>query len=161
MFLRHKPEDGSETLYEFRPSKVDSGRAAIAEKLYSKACGERRTWEQFVADATNGSIAARKVALWLAITDVHHTARFEDIPVFKVGELGMEYSKEELRRMRAAIEGSDMLENEKRVHLAQLEEALERAPAGSDEPAPPVLDVEDEPVPGPGKDEPSDEPSTN
>ncbi len=136
MFLRYRPE-GSEadTLYEFRPERTDYNRGRVAEKLYAKACGERRTWEQFVVDAKQGSITARKVALWLALTDTHPMTRFDDVPDFRAGELTLEYSKQELRLMRESIkDDTEMLELEKRGVLAQLDREVESAQAGSDEP---------------------------
>lgn len=157
MFIRHHPAGASEAkLYEFRPEKVMSSKAGIAEKLYSKACGERRTWEMFVADAKQGSITARRIVLWLAISTDHPFAKITDMPDFEVGELSMEYSKQELRLMRQAIEEStEVLESEKQAMLAGLERQIEEADAGSDEPDPePDSDVES------GKAE-SDEPSTS
>lgn len=155
MFLRYKPQGAATaTDYEFRPAKTDYNRARTAEKLYSKACGERRTWEQFVADATMGSIAARKVALWIAITDRHPMTRFDDIPDFAAGELVMEYSKQELRQMRDGIEAADLLESEKKLQLDGLDAAIREAPAGSDEPDPePDPEVADSEL-APGKDSP-------
>lgn len=138
MFLRFRAEGASEdALYEFRPDKTPRVRAAIAEKLYSKAAGERRTWEQLKADALQGGIAARTVALWIAMTDKHPSLRFEDLPDFDTGALVMEYSKEELRRMRGGIAESDsMLDSEKAAILAQVDRDIDTAPAGSDEPDP-------------------------
>lgn len=138
MFLKFRADgDTEDTLYEIRFDKTPRSRAVIAEKLYSKACGERRTWEQLKADATNGSIAARSVVLWLAQSVTHPTLRFEDIPDVDTGSLGMEYSKQELRLMRGAIErNTTMLEAEKALALEQLGQAIDEAPAGSDEPDP-------------------------
>lgn len=156
MFLVYKPAGAStETRYEFRPEKVKSSRASIAEKLYAKACGERRTWEQFIADAQQGSITARKVVLWLAQSEQHHTLRFEDMPDLETGQITMRYSKQELRRMREGIKDSaQMLDGEKQALLASLDAEIADAPAGSDEP-----DPEPE-LPEPGKDLRSeDEPS--
>ncbi len=85
------------------------------------------------------------------MTDQHPMMRFEDIPNFPVGALVMEYSKEELRQMTAALRTSDaMLESEKDMALSQLERDIEAATAGSDEPDP-----------GPETEEPgkADEPS--
>ena len=156
MFILHTPAGAKKaTRYEFRPEKVLSSRASIAEKLYSKACGERRTWEMFVADAKQGSITARKIALWLVVTGDHPFAKFTDMPDFEVGELSMEYSKQELRLMRQSIsESAEILESEKQAMLTGLERQVEDAEAGSDEPDP-------EPEEEPGKDEPNGDPSTS
>lgn len=160
MFLRHTPEGAAASnLYEFRPERTDYNRARVAEKLYSKACGERRTWEQFVAEAKSGSIAARKIALWLAMTDKHPMLRFDDVPDFKVGELTMEYSKQELRVIRAGIAASEnLLDNDKASYLAGLELEIAEAEAGSDEPDP---EPEAEEPQEPGKDDETAEPSTS
>jgi len=138
MFLRYRPEGATEdTLYEFRPDRTPTNRAIIAEKLYSKLAGERRTWEQLKVEAMQGGIAARQVALWIAITDIHPMHRFEDLPILPAGALTLEYSKEELRRMRAGLEANDaMLESEKAAALAQLALEIDAAEVGSDEPDP-------------------------
>ncbi len=138
MFLRYRAEgEDQDTLYEFRPDRTPVNRATIAEKLYSRAVGERRTWEQLKSDALQGGIAARRVALWVAMTDTHPTARIEDIPDFETGQLSMEYSRDELRRMRVALAESEaMLEAEKAAVLAQLDRDITEAPVGKDEPAP-------------------------
>lgn len=155
MFVVHQPAGASKpTHYEFRPEKVLTSKAVIAEKLYSKACGERRTWEMLVADARQGSIAARKVVLWLAMSADHHTLRYEDMPDLAVGEISMEYSRQELREMRAGIaESNEILEQEKAAMLAGLDRQIEDAEAGSDEPDP-------EPEAEPGKAEEIVDPST-
>lgn len=149
MFLRFRADGANEdALYEFRPDKISTKRAIIAERLYSKACGERRTWEQLKADAQQGGIAARKVALWLAMTNTHPLMRFEDIPDVDTGSLAMEYSKEELRGFRDAVARNDtMLESEKAAALAQLAIDIDEATAGSDEPDP----LPDPEVAEPGK----------
>lgn len=159
MFLRYREEGSTEdTLYEFRPDKTPVNRATIAEKLYSKAVGERRTWEQLKADALQGGIAARRVALWIAMTDQHPMLRFGDIPDFETGALIMEYSREELRRMLDGLAKSDSLfEGEKTAILEQLERDIESAPVGSDEPEP----APDPEVDEPGKAEPTAEASTS
>ena len=159
MFLRFTPDGASEeTLYEFRPDRTPWPRAADAERFYSKAVGERRTWEQLKSDALQGGIAARRAALWIAMTDTHPLLRWDDVPVFEAGQLVMEYSKEELRRMRDGLAKSDsLLEGDKAAVLEQLERDIESAPAGSDEPEP----VPDPEVEEPGKAEPTGEPSTS
>lgn len=162
MFLRYKVDgEPGDNLYEVRPDKTPRKRAAIAEKLYSRAVGERRTWEQLKADAVNGGIEARSVLLWVAMTATHPTMRFEDIPDFEVGALELEYSRQELRDMRDGLARSDvMLENEKNAALSQLAEAIETAPVGSDEPDPEPDPAIEEPGKAGGEPE-TGEPSTS
>lgn len=150
MFLRYRANGADEdTLYEIRWGKIARKRAAIAEKIYSKAIGERRTWEQLKADALSGGIEARSVALWLAKTAVHPLMRYEDLEDFDTDALELEYSKEELRQMRVGLErNTTMLTAEKAIQLEQLEQAIGEAPAGSDEPLPGPEVAEDQ-----GKDE--------
>lgn len=154
MFLRFRPDGATEdTLYEFRPDKTPWPRAAAAEKFYSKSVGERRTWEQLKADALQGGIAARRVALWIAMTDQHPLLRWDDVPTFDAGQLVMEYSRGELLKMRDSIAKSDsMFEGERDAVLTQLDSDIEKAPVGSDEPEPepdPEI-VEPEAEPGKG-----------
>ncbi len=163
MFLRYHTDDADDALYEIRFDKVPRKRGAIAEKLYSRAVGERRTWEQLKADAQSGGLEARAVALWLAMTAQHPMMRYEDLPDFETGALELEYSKEELRQMRAMIErNTTILEGEKAIQLEQLEIAIDEAPAGSDEPDPTPDPRVEEPIDASGKDpDMSGEPSTN
>lgn len=162
MFLRYRADGETEdTLLEFRPDKTLKSRAVIAEKLYSKLLGQRGNWEQLKADAIGGGIAARTVALWLAMTVKHPLLRFEDIPDFETGQLGLEYSRQELRLLRKGIEDNDtMLESEKAAQLAQVDREIADAPVGSDEPEPePEPAIEE---PGKADDEPgTGEPSTS
>lgn len=153
MFLRYRADgDGADTLYEFRPEKTPWNRATIAEKLYSKAVGERRTWEQLVADALQGGIAARRVALWIAMCADHPLLRFEDIADVEVGQLSMEYSRAELRRGRDQIAAADhLLEADKAAQLAMLDREIASAPVGKDEPQPDPDPAVAEPVDGTGK----------
>lgn len=150
MLIRYKPDDGSEAkLYEIRWGKIPRSRGALAEKIYAKAIGERRTWEQLKADAIGGGLTARAVALWLAMTQEHPLLRFEDLPDCDTEAIEMEYSKEELRQMRTGLErNTTMLETERAMQLEALAIAIEEAPAGSDEP---------EPKPDPDVKEPADE----
>lgn len=152
MFLRYRADGADDdTLYEIRFDKVPRKRGAIAEKLYSRAIGERRTWEQLKADAQSGGIEARVVALWLAMTAQHPMMRYEDLPDFDTGALALEYSKQEMRQVRAQIErNTTILEAEKAMQLEQMEIEIEQAPAGSDEPDPEPAVAE--PVDAAGKD---------
>lgn len=137
MFLKYRPDGAAEDqVYEIRPGKVGKKRAAMAERVYSKAIGERRTWAQLQADAQQGSIEAWTVFLWIAQTADHPQLRYEDLPDFDSEALQMEHSKEEIRQMRAGLAASStMLDNDKQALIAQLDIALESALVGSDEPA--------------------------
>lgn len=154
MFLRYRPEGASEDkVYEIRPGKVGRKRAAMAERAYSKAVGERRTWQQLQADAQQGSMEAWAALLWVAQTADHPGLRYEDMPDFDTEQLVMEHSKEEVRQMLAGMRSSTtMLESEKTAIIAQLEIALESARVGSDEPAPKPDPAVLEPVDAEGKD---------
>src|ERR1044072_2966422 len=138
MFLRYRPDDGSEEhLYEIRWGKIPFSRGKIAEKIYRKASGERRTWEQLKADAISGDLTARMVALWLAMTKDHPLLRFEDLPDCDTEAIEMQYSKQELREMRVGLERNTTLsEADRAMQLEAISAATEVAPAGSDNPDP-------------------------
>jgi hypothetical protein len=155
LFLKYTV-DGVTKVYEIRPGKVGRKRAAMAERAYSKAVGERRTWAQLQADAQQGSMEAWAALLWVAQTADHPGLRYEDLPDFDTEQLVMEHSAEEIRQMRAGLAASKtMLESERDAIIAQLDIALETAPVGSDEPAAkPDLTVL-EPVDAEGKDQPT------
>jgi hypothetical protein len=159
MFLTFRAdESGDAVQYEFQPDKTPWKIATIAEKEYSKSVGERRTWEQLKADALQGGIAARRVALWIAMTKVHPLMPFRDTPEFEAGQLVMEYSRGELRKMRDSIAKSDsMFDGEKDAILAQLDSDILTAPVGRDEPEPEPDPEIEEPEAEPGKENPTGE----
>ena len=163
MFLVFRPEGASEpAAYEVLPAKVGRKRAAMAERVYTKAVGERRTWQQLIADAHQGSMEAWTVLLWVAQTADHPGLRYENMDDFDSGALVMEHSKEEVRQMLAAIRTSDaMLESERTALIAQLELGLETARVGQDEPAPKPDPAVAESDAGKADDEPTLEASTS
>lgn len=155
MFLKFTADGETEPkVYEVRPGKVGKKRSAMAERAYSRAVGERRTWAQLQADAQQGSIEAWAMFLWIAQTADHPGLRYEDMPDFETEQLVMEHSREEIRQMRAGLAASKtMLALERDALIAQLDIALETAPVGSDEPAPKPDPLVLEPEDAEGKDQ--------
>lgn len=147
MFLKYHPEGATEsTTYEFLPGRVRAAKAQIIEKIYSKAIGEKATWEQFKIAVMQGSIAARRVLLWHLMSDVHPTLRFEDVPDFFEEEVVVEWSRKELQDMIDGFERAEMPDAEKAMVLARLREELNAAPGGDDDPLPEAEQGKAEPL---------------
>lgn len=155
MYLKYHPDGTAESqTYEFLPGRVRVSKAQVVEKLYSKAIGEKATWEQFKIAVMQGSIAARRVLLWMLMSQVHPSLRYEDVPDFFEEEVTVEWSRRELQDMHDGIEQSSMPDGEKETVLARLREEIATAPTGDDDPLPEAEEV--------GKAEPStscDEPT--
>jgi hypothetical protein len=122
MYLVYRPEDGEEQRWTFNPKKI---RAAEAEAL------EKRTgwdFEEFGLHLLKGSVLARRALLWTYLRRVHHTLRFEDVD-FAVGEVELQYDKDELTLMREQVEKTHGGSDAERVQmLAALDEQIADAP---------------------------------
>lgn len=122
MFLIYKPEDGEEQRWPFSPKKV---RAAEAEAI------EKRTgwdYEEFGLHLVKGSVLARRALLWTYLRRVHHNLRFEDVD-FAVGEVELEFDKDELRTMREQIsEQRFASEADRESMLSAIDAQIELAP---------------------------------
>jgi hypothetical protein len=137
LFLKYHPEGATEpTTYEFLPGRVRVSRAQLVEKVYSRALGEKATWEQFKIAVVQGSIAARRVLLWLLMSQIHPTLRYEDVPDFYEDEVTVEWSRQELQDMYDGLERAQMPDGEKETLLARLREEIAGAPTGDDDPLP-------------------------
>ncbi len=98
MRLIYRPEDGPEQSWTFRPGKLPWPVAQQLTKAYGRA------WDPFLADLQQGDLEARAVVLWHCMRTEHPLLKFEDLPVFLVGELTLEYEADELREMLAQTE---------------------------------------------------------
>jgi hypothetical protein len=123
--LVYRPEDGQEQSWVYKPGKV---RAAQAEQL------ERRvglSWDEFNRQLANGSVQCRRALLWHFQRQDHPTLRFEDVD-FAVGELRMEFDREEIGQIRAEIAKAKLPdgipEATRKAVLDGLDQEAEQAP---------------------------------
>lgn len=130
MYLIYKPEGEDEQRWWFDPRKMKAREAEAIEK--------RTGWDwQEVGDhLMKGSSLARRALLWTYLRREHHVLRFEDVD-FAMDEVDLEFSKEELQRIRdKAAEADSTPETAQAIDFldAQIAEAPEgpgKAPASN------------------------------
>lgn len=115
MFVTYRPEDGDERSWTFDPAKVRASKAEMIEKRYGD------NWEKWQIAVQAGSIKARRVLLWHLLTLEHHGMRFEDTPDFYAGELIVQHSAAELRRIRDQVAKAKIDPAERDMVLATLD----------------------------------------
>lgn len=123
MFFIYSPEDGEPQEWWFDPQKV---RAQEAEAI------EKRTgwdWAEFGVHLLKGSALARRALLWTYLRRTHHILRFEDVD-FALGEVTVEYSKEELENIREQTDKADADPAQKVLMLQQLDAQIAEAREG-------------------------------
>lgn len=111
MWFTYKPDGGEEQSWWFDPNKVDSTDAEAIE---------RKTgwdWAEFGQHLLKAGVTARKALLWVHLRKTHPGIKYEAI-TFTLDEIELEYSTEELERLRDAY--LDMDESESRTAAVAL-----------------------------------------
>jgi hypothetical protein len=107
--------EGEPRVWDFDPDEVPQSQAEIIEKRYGQL------WDSFLSDVRQGSARARRVLLWHLLRREHHTLRLEDTPDFKMGQVKVEHSVEELLRVRDRVAKANLDPEEKDGMLAMLD----------------------------------------
>lgn len=106
MLVKFHPENQeAPSVWEFQPEKVRQSQAELIEKRSGMTYAQ---WAKAVGD---GSSLARRVLLWHLMTRDGQVVRIEELPDFYFGDLTIEPSIEELRRIREQVELSDELDD--------------------------------------------------
>lgn len=104
MLVKFSPESQeTQSSWEFHPERVKQSAAELIERRSGMTYAQ---WAKAVGD---GSALARKVLLWHLMTRDGHPMRIEDVPDFYFGDLTIEPSIDELRRVREQVESSTEL----------------------------------------------------
>lgn len=113
MLVTFAPENQSTpSTWEFHPEKVRQSAAELIERRSGM------TYAQWAKAVGEGSALARKVLLWHLMTRDGHPMRLEDVPDFYFGDLSIEPSLDELRRVREQVEiSTEIPQSEKRDAL--------------------------------------------
>lgn len=101
--------------WDFDPDDVTQSQAEMVEKRYGQ------NWDTFLIDVRQGSARARKVLLWHLLRQTHHTLRIEDVPDFRMGDLKVEHSLDELLHIRDRVFKANLAQDEKEGILAALD----------------------------------------
>lgn len=131
MRITYAPKGGEPRIWDFEPAEISQPDAEEIEKRYG------RLWDEFLEDLRKGGSRARRVLLWHLQRREHPTLRYEDTPVFRMGELTAEFSVDELLQIRDQVLKSHLSDEEKDGVLAGLDIEI-RDQGGSvpvDEPA--------------------------
>jgi hypothetical protein len=144
MRVTFNPFDGTEEKsWEFDPEDVLQSDAEGIEKAYGQS------WEIWLHGLRTGEAKARRVLLWQMLREDHRAAggriklRFDDTPDFRMKQLKLEMSSDEMRELdrqiRVTLKDEDVLAAYDAAFNRDLQEALHRegkAVEGEIEPAP-------------------------
>src|SRR3982750_432538 len=118
MQVTYKPENtepDSAKVWDFDPNRVRAVRAEMIEKRY----GQR--YSEWVKNVQAGEVRARRVLLWHLLNTEHPQLKLEDVPDFMFGELEVDYSIDDLQRIRREVAESAMDDRTKEDHLERLD----------------------------------------
>ncbi|WIM97842.1 hypothetical protein ACTOB_001396 [Actinoplanes oblitus] len=137
MKVTYTPGEGDVQIWDFDPDQVPQSQAEMIERRYGSGPGQ---WDAWVDDCRRGGARARKILLWHLLRQTHHTLRFEDVPDFRMGQVKVEHSLEELLTIRDRVLKSNLTTDEKDGVLAALdleitEQMGDDAPPADVEPA--------------------------
>lgn len=120
MYLVYKPEGSEEPKrWKYQPKKLMSAEREKLERLTD------RNYSEFTKDVVAGNALCRRALLFVFLKREHPTTRFEDVD-FAWDELTLEYSKGELRLIRAEV--SESVSGEKAAAvLGKLDEQIAEA----------------------------------
>ena len=90
--------DADTTIWDFDPDDVMAAQAELIEKRYGQP------WDKWMNDLRQGSPKARRVLLWHLLRLTHHTLKYEDVPDFRMRELKVEMSYDELMKLRDRVQ---------------------------------------------------------
>lgn len=112
--------------WTFDPDAVDVDEAERIEA----ALGRGATWSTFTGGLLDGTVRARRVLLWHLLRRDHPDAnlRFSDVPVFKMGELKIEFGTAEIGLIIQQVEDNDHVTPERKASvIADLQSELATA----------------------------------
>lgn len=96
MYLIHQPEGSEEpTRYKYNPRKLMSSEREMLERRTGK------DFTDFTQSVLSGNALCRRALLFMFVKRDHPVTKFEDVD-FAWDELQLEYSKQELLKMREA-----------------------------------------------------------
>ena len=128
MFVTYTPDGSGPQKWEFKPGKIRATRSSFLEKVFSKLSGEKQTYEQFKAAVQQGSSPARRTLLWHLMSLDHPNLAVDDVD-FEEDELVVEFSRDELEGIYAAIKSAKMPdESQREMMLGAIEAQMETAP---------------------------------
>jgi hypothetical protein len=126
MLVTYAPDQGSKQQWEWDADRVRTSEAELCEKRFGD------TWDKLKVGIMSGQSKARRVLLWHLLRREQHTLRYEDVPDFYVGELLVEFTREELQAMRTKIERARMDETERDEMLTAIDLQIADAPSAGE-----------------------------
>lgn len=125
MLVTYDPEDGSDKrTWTFDEGDVDRKEAQLIEKHYGEP------WEMWIGTLRVRNAKARGVLLWHLLRQEHKGLRFEDTPNFKMRQLTVEMSSDELKsvwdQMSRTKMDEDMRDAFEAAYHRDLQDALAR-----------------------------------
>jgi len=134
MYVVYKPSDGDEQVWEYDPNKL----LCAERELIEKRTGMRFT--DWTEEVVKGGSLARRALLYVMQKRKHPTIKWDDVE-FMWDQLDVEFSRDELLEIRAAVVEDDTADAEERTEaLAGLDEQIKTARSGKEGTVPPVND---------------------
>jgi hypothetical protein len=135
VILNYSPAEGDKQVFPFKPEKLMSVEAEILERITDW------TFAEFQMKLISGSARARRCMLWILQKRQHPTLRLDDVQPL-VGEVELEFEREELLNMRDAAEASRQGSEQDRENVIALVNQLLEASSDDTAPKAPVSDAE-------------------
>lgn len=127
MFVIYTPAEGDAQRWEFLPGKVLDVEAEAVERAFHPG-----TWDEFVTAVMKGGARARRLLLWHLIKRDHPSLRLDDLQPIAMGELQIEFSRDEVMEIRDSMAKESMDEATRERVLSHLDGLIAEAPVGSD-----------------------------
>lgn len=129
MIVTYKPAGGDERTWTYRAAEMSSGDAEDIEDAVGK------TFDEWQMALQTGGAKARRALLWIMLRRDTPGLRFRDVQ-FKMGELEVEFEREEKARLRAEVEKLKDIADADREQLLSLLADDEGDQAPAEQPAP-------------------------
>ena len=108
MYVRWDPENGEPPReFEFDPEDLLKSEGKAIEKQYGKSV------EQWLNQLRIKELAAREVLLWHLLRQEHKTLAFADVPDFRLRQMQVEMSSQELRDLMKRAERMKLTDEER------------------------------------------------
>jgi hypothetical protein len=113
-----RPDGEPEQVWQFDPDDIMESDAERIQKRFGGS------YDTFASKVRDGDSRARRILLWHLQRQTHPELRLEDVPDYRRKQLQVEYDLDELTLIRDRLLQADMPDDERDLHLSQIEYEL-------------------------------------
>lgn len=113
MIVTYTPGEGERREWEYKSADLPSGEAEDIEDAVGI------TFDEWQAKLLQGGAKARRALLWVLLKRDNPSLKFADVS-FRLGELAVEFDREEKRQIRAELEKSKDLSEQARAQALRM-----------------------------------------